>query len=112
MYAGKLRHRLAVQTRQDAADSFGEPVSTWVDAGWIWASVVPVAGSETVESDRVSAEVTHRIETRWGARVTTRNRLRYPDSNGSERFFEVVSALNFEERNRELHLMCRELPDE
>ena len=31
MQAGKLRHRITIQTRADTQDGFGQPVATWVN---------------------------------------------------------------------------------
>ena len=112
IYAGRLRHRLQVQARSEAADSFGEPLSTCLDSAQLWAAVIPLSGDELVEAQRVIAETTHRIETRWGAPVTARSRLIYRQTGRAERVFEVLAAVNVEERNRELHLMCREMASE
>lgn len=39
MKAGTLRHRVTVQTRTDAVDPIGQPVTTWDTVGSVWADV-------------------------------------------------------------------------
>ena len=104
MYAGKLRHRLTVQTVTGAQDRYGEPSDTWADTRVVWAQVTPLTGDELIVARQVTPEVTHDIRMRYGVTVTPANRLLW-----GTRVFGILAVLNIEERNRELQLLCKEL---
>ena len=105
MYAGKLRHRVIVERFTESQDATtGEPAETWSPAGAVWALVEPLAGQELFEAKRIQPEVTHRVTIRYGSDVTTRDRLVWDG-----RTFGILSALNIEERRREVQLSCKEL---
>ena len=48
--AGRLRHRLTIQTHTVSQDGFGEPDKTWSDLATVWADVRPLRGREYLEA--------------------------------------------------------------
>lgn len=103
MKIGKLQRRITIQEYVTARDSFGAEVPTWVDVATVWASVTPVSGKEYFASAQVNAEATTKITMRYLAGITPKMRVVF-----EARTFEIISLLNFEERNIELNLMCKE----
>lgn len=70
----------------------------------VWANVTPMTGREYEESQKIRAETTYRITTRFFQNITTDMKILY---NGKT--FDIVSVLNIEERNVELQIICSEV---
>ena len=104
MDAGKLRHRILLQTKTVSRDTFGAETVTWTTLATVWGSVEPMRGQEFIESQRAWAE------------VDTRMRIRYRDglvptmrATWSGHVYDVKAVIEVEERKREVQLMCREV---
>lgn len=76
---------------------------TWSSLDRAWAEVKPLSGTELYKARQATAEVTHQITMRWRAGITPALRIFF-----NSRYFEILSAINVEERNRELQLLCKE----
>ena len=103
LMAGKLRHRVAIQSLSESLDSYGEPDEGWTTAETVWASIEPVSGNELDVGDGQTGIVTHRVFMRYTANATPKKRLLF-----GSRVFGIESVLNHEERNEYLQLRCRE----
>ena len=104
MRAGKLRHRVTIQTRTlGAADSYGHQAKTWADAATVWASVKPLDGAELFRAQQVQPEVTHSVGMRHNANATPKARISH-----DSRTLEILTAINTEDRDIELELLCKE----
>ena len=106
MRAGKLRHRITIQ--QYALGSPQRNASGELDGSWtayltVSASVDPVSGREPWLAQAHLSEVSHKVHIRYRAGITHDMRVLY-----GSRVFEIKAVLNFEERNRELLLLCTE----
>ncbi len=101
--AGNLRHQITIEQVVEGRDSFNAVTEEWVPIVTLWASVEPIRGREFFEAQRVNAEISHRIKVRYYPGITSKMRARF-----GERIFRIEAALNIEERNREIHLMCVE----
>jgi len=107
MKIGKLRHRVKIQAYTAGRDSFGAEEHVWMDVATVWASVTPVSGKEYFASAQTNTEVSTKITMRYKSGITPKMRVVL-----GARIFEIISALNFEERSVELNLMCKEsVPD-
>jgi SPP1 family predicted phage head-tail adaptor len=104
MRAGRLRHRVTIQDKVVTQDDYGEEVITWSDVDTVWASVEPLRGEEFAELRRAGAELTTRIVMRYQSGIAPEMRA----MEGSH-VYDILSVINVEERDKELHLMCREL---
>lgn len=84
-------------------NEYNQPIMGWGDFATVWASVEPISGKEYWASSQVQAEVTHRIRVRYlpGIRPTMRVQFK-------ARTFEIESIINWQERNIDLQLMCKE----
>jgi SPP1 family predicted phage head-tail adaptor len=107
MKIGKLRHKIIIQEYSASRDSFGAEVQNWTDKASVFASVTPVSGKEYFAAQQWNAEVTTKITMRYLSDISPKMRVLFDN-----RIFEILSVLNFEERNIELNLMCKEVvPD-
>jgi len=101
--AGKLRHKIVIQTSTEANNSLGEPIQTWTTFATVRAGVSPLAGRETFRLDQVSADSDVKFTIRHLDSVTTKMRISY-----DSRIFDIQSIANVNERDRMLILMCKE----
>ena len=104
---GNKRQRVTIERNDESATgSFGDRTPAWVTVATRWASVVPLRGREYLAAHQVQAEVTHRIFLRHDSvtsAVTPKHRLKI-----GARVFDVLSAVDIEERGREVEIMAVE----
>lgn len=101
---GLLRHRVEIQTSVEVNDTFGQPIPAWSALYQnVKANVEPLNGQELFEARQLYSEVTHRITARYVPGVTTKHRVLW-----GTRVFDILAALNLEERNLVLEIMAKE----
>lgn len=104
MKAGKLRHKVTIQSRTLTADSYGGQTETWATfAAGVWAAVEPLTSSEQWRAQQAQASVSHRVTIRYLAGVEPTMRVLF-----GTRHLNIGSIRNIEERNKELELLCTE----
>ena len=105
MRAGRLRHLVVLQRRDDTAapNAFNEPADAWTDLATVWAAIEPISGREFFAAQQVQSEVSHRITIRYYAGLTTKDRVKF-----GERLFDIRAVLDRDERHVEMQLMCTE----
>lgn len=102
--AGRLRHRIVIQSPTETINSYGEREQTWATFATVWASIEPMRGRELLEAQQINAELSVKIRIRYLASVKPKYRISW-----DSRTFEINSIANIEERDREIELMCTEL---
>lgn len=105
---GKMRKRIIFKKFNGAVDSYGEPLdmieSNWTEVHACWAAIDPVSGKEFYENNQSQSQVSHKIRCRWFEGLKTEMRIYY-----GARVFEIVSAINWEERGESFLIMAKEL---
>ena len=103
--AGRLRHRVTIQTRSQSVNEYGEPSNSWSELDQVWAAIEPISGDERVEmqSSARQGHTSHRVTVRYLANVDATDRVLF-----GSRVLEIVSVLNFDEKDEFLTLLCRE----
>jgi len=107
MNAGKLRHRIELQSFTTVNDSYGQGTKTWTTYtvnGTVYAQIVPLQGRELLQAQQISAKVNHRIRIRYHSAVENEHRILF-----GVRIFEINAIVNFEERNIYHDLYCTEI---
>ncbi len=102
--AGKLRHRVTIQQKSVTRNTFGEEVVTWQDVATVWAAIEPLRGREFFESQQINAEVTTQITIRYRDGIAPEMRIIY-----NSKIYDIQAAINTEERDKELILLCKEV---
>lgn len=106
MRAGKLRHRVTIQSPPSTRNEYGEEEQDsddWTTFARVWAAVIPLSGRELWNAQQVQGDVTHRVEIRYLQGINPKMRVKF-----GERFLNIASVMNLDERNVEMHLMCME----
>lgn len=104
MKAGKLRHRLALQSGTASTDTYGAVTYAYTTYDTVWGSITPLRGLELIHAQQVQSEVTHKCFIRYNSTVTTTDRILF-----DSRTFEITSILNSEERAIYQEVWCKEI---
>jgi SPP1 family predicted phage head-tail adaptor len=64
MAAGKMNHRITLQSIVTTKDSNGDTLEEWVDQGSVWAEVVPLSAKEFINSSSFNSKIVARITIR------------------------------------------------
>jgi SPP1 family predicted phage head-tail adaptor len=104
MRAGRLRHLITIQHQVATTGELGEPAVAWTDfASDVWADVRPVSGRAYMEAKQAQSEVSHKVSIRFLSGVKADMRVVFEG-----RVFQIEAVLDFEERHKEMQLLCVE----
>jgi len=106
---GKLRYPLDFQTKPSAAsatyDSHGQETEVWTTQATYRGEIRPLTGRTLELARQLRSDVTHQITTRYFAAIDPKvSRWKY-----GSRVFEIVSAVDVDERRRESRCICTEV---
>lgn len=101
----KMRHRITfLKPMGTYKNGMGENVPDYKDFITVWAFVAPKTGREYDEAQKLRAETTYNVHTRFFAGITADMQIRYNDS-----ILKIESVLNINERNEELQIVASEV---
>ena len=103
MRAGKLRRRASLQRKSVSQDSYGAEVVSWAEFAAVWAGVKPLQGREFWNVQGEQGEGSVEVTIRYLAGVLVEDRV------VCEGRTYDIEAVTWDERQREMTLMCREL---
>lgn len=104
MRAGNLRHVITIQEKTLTSDGMGGNTEAWATFAIVRAAIWPVSAKERVSNQQLEHEITHKIRVRYFSGVTAAMRVVF-----DSRTFEILSIVNWEERNITLDLICEEV---
>lgn len=104
MRAGRLRHRIVLQSLTQGVDSAGGPTETFADLATVLADVEPINGREHFAASQVNTNAEYKITAYWYAGMTSKMRVKF-----GSRLFDVLSVFNVDEKNREMVMVVKEL---
>ena len=100
---GKFRHFITLQGQGTTRDSGGGISSGFSTIASVYANVVPKSGKEIYKRGKLVGSVTHEITIRYRTDITNASRISF-----NNKFFNIRSIINIDERDRYLKLMCEE----
>lgn len=112
MNPGYMRTPLQIYNPILSVDEFGQPIESSATQNQVVFCAVNEASAEEKTNHRaLNQTVTHRIRTRWHPNITHRTQLRtLAASNGMDvATWEVITAVNWQERREYLDLVCRQV---
>jgi len=106
-----MRTPLSIRMPVESVDEYGQTTVTYQTDSTIFAAVNEASAEEKMNHRQQNQLVTHRIRTRWHPLITHRTRLQMVSSDAgvASRTWEVVTAINWQERREYLDLVCREV---
>lgn len=106
MNPGELDKRVTIQHATVTDDADGAPVEGFADGFKRWAKVRPVRGREAYVNDQVLGELDLVIELRYDSKtknIKNSDRVTYKGA-----VYEIESAVNVENQDKEMRLFCVE----
>ncbi|MDU4979399.1 MAG: phage head closure protein [Clostridium celatum] len=101
---GELRHRITIQKLNNSQNEYGEVSELWEDILNVRAGIYPISGKEFFAAETVNSEISHKVKIRYIEGIMPNMRIKF-----NNRIFSIESVINFQERNIELQLLCKEL---
>ena len=108
MQAGRLRHSVTIQQRTATIDAVGDVSDSWTTLITARAEIRPLSARELFAAQATQSEVTHQVTVRYRSELAApKTAATYRVLFGS-RVFNIHGAMNIDERNREVRMMCSE----
>jgi SPP1 family predicted phage head-tail adaptor len=106
MQIGKLRNKIEIQARMDPSttNGYGEPTEEWETVLTVWGGITTPTGKQLYVAEQLQAEVSHIVLLRYCDALTPRHRLKF-----GERIFNISFVHNFDERNIQQEVFCKEV---
>jgi SPP1 family predicted phage head-tail adaptor len=110
--AGRLNRRISILQQSSKQDAFGQPVTSWKPVLTTRAAIEIQNSQLLYSTAEFMAKATYRITVRYNPyfKISAANRISYTDRTGTHSY-EVISALNTNQADRQLVLMCYSLGD-
>jgi len=106
MRVGRLRHRLAIESRGEnspSRTSTGAVDYSWSTLATVWGSLEPLQGRRLEIAQATHEKVTVESMIRYRSDVTAGMRIAFGD-----KYYLIDAVINPELRNRYLRLLCEE----
>lgn len=100
---GSLSKRVSIQQADRASDGAGGSMVPWSDVATVWASIEPVNGHESYIAQALHGKISHKMRMRYRTGIAPSMRALY-----GSRTFNILAALNDNEKGRYLLLFCEE----
>ena len=106
MRAGRLRHRITIQSVGSTYDDYGDLSDSWTTLASVWASISPLSGKEEYIAKELSGVATHSVKIRYRTGVTAQNRIEF-----GSRILQIEGVKDWNEykAGRCLELICKEV---
>lgn len=104
MTAGRLRHKVSIESETVTNDAQGGIIRTWAHVFYAFASIAPIRGKEYFQSQQMQSDTSHKITLRYNSEtstITTAHRIAF-----DSRCFNIQSIIDINERNKIIELMC------
>jgi SPP1 family predicted phage head-tail adaptor len=109
MKAGRLRHWIQIEKKNKSRDAYGSEIIAWSTDFGTWASVQPLRGTKYFASMQLQSNISHQVTLRYQTLGnTTEIGPGYCRVKFNDRVLTIMSAINPDERNISLELMCKE----
>jgi SPP1 family predicted phage head-tail adaptor len=101
MRAGRLRHRLTLQSRTETRSATGSVTTAWATEDTVWGAIEPLSGKEYLALAQTQNETAVRIVVRYYSGLDESWRV---VSGGKA--YSIQSLINHDERDHMITLMC------
>ena len=106
--AGRRARRLRIQSATTSRETtYGDVAHAWADVAEseVWGWITPLGGRERWEAAAINPDISHQIMIRYRSDVGPGMRLQTKDGT---RTFQILDAINREERNEVTLMNCIE----
>jgi len=103
MQSGQLNKRITWQASTKISDGMGGFDVSYTDVCTTWSAIWPISANEQIQSMQTDMIITHRIRIVYRSTFSPSWR-----GNFGNRYFNIVSILNPNEKNEVLDIMAKE----
>ena len=104
MEIGKLNRRVEILQFYKDRDDYGGEVGEWKGIKKVWASIIPVSGTEFLQAQQISAETVTKITMRYLPWLTVLHRIRY-----GEKLYEIIGEIDADTAHTTTIINCKEM---
>jgi len=101
---GPKRHRVELQSVSCTPDNMGGQTDVWTTEAKVAASIWPNTAAEMIRAGSLTMIGTSKIRIRHYPGILASWRVKF-----GTRYYSIISIVDFEERGREIELLCREI---
>jgi SPP1 family predicted phage head-tail adaptor len=101
MQAGKLQHRILIQSLTETLDSQGRRVQNWANFATVWAAVTPASGREFKAANATQSAVLTKILIRHRAGIVPTMRVLHGQDT-----YNIQAVLPDPSFSKHIVLMC------
>ena len=105
MDAGRLNHRVTIQTPTTSADAAGGVTQTWATFATVWARIEPLSAHRLFQAQQANADVTGVAHIRYLAGLEPTMRIKF-----GSRYLRIQSIIA-DERQVETQILYKEALD-
>lgn len=99
---GRLRSRIDILKKWTKTTELGSDKEVYKVLKTVYAEVRPLRGKEYLESVQLENSISYKITIRY-TNIDATHYIRY-----NNRFFDIESVIDVENRHRDIELMCKE----
>jgi len=104
MRGGRLRKQIVIESLTESQGSTGEVTVSWATFATVRAELITQTARESLKSDQILGIQYTTFRIRYLSGITKKMRVSY-----DSRLFDIESAPNMFERDREINLYCKEI---
>jgi SPP1 family predicted phage head-tail adaptor len=101
--AGRLRHRVIIQSNTPTQNTSGEEVPSWGTFATVWASVEPQSGAEKFDPEQFYSTTTVKIRIRYLSGLTTKMRVSFDSKS-----YDIEAIIQMNTIRKEMEITARE----
>ncbi|WP_455714667.1 phage head closure protein [Anaerosporobacter sp.] len=105
----RLNKKISIYTYENIKNELGQATQKLSLYRTMWASVEPTTGREYYEAQKIRAELTWNIYTRYYKSFTPTNSMLIEYNN---RKFRIISVIDYQERHEMYKFVCTEVVGE
>lgn len=91
--AGRLRHRVKIQSKTETQDSNGDIEISWATVASVWAAIEPLSAREFIAASANQSQVVARIIIRYREDVTALMRIVHSRPGKSDVIYGIAGVL-------------------
>ena len=99
----KMKHRISILRPAMIEDEIGQKKPGYEHVRNAWADIIALKGDEFIENEKVEGKQQYKIKLKYAFEISNDMIIEYKGKQ-----FNITSAINFDEANREYHLICTE----
>lgn len=104
---GKMNERITIETSTRTRTASGGYSTTYTPWITVWARIISISVRETLKSDQLIGEITHRVRIRYRDGINITCRISYKG-----KYFSIVGPpIDVQGRHRWLDLLCKEVQE-